>query len=329
MKKLAVLSRFKESNNFFENLISNQGYDIIIFNKYSGQNLLPNVGKEGHTYLHYIVENYYNLPDEILFSQYDPMDHFRGHKGSDRGQNIINFLNENLIDFCGIRPTDFDLIVRRKEINWIGFSKELFRKFDDQDVANLLACGSTLNGIFRVTKTAILKHDISLYKKALDMLSNGIDPYEGYFFERMWKFLFMDIGCKDETLKELEEKILLFGTKNSKNRKLNKEVLWKESCYGHIKLSKDGTIRSNGNISYYHNFNESFWLARNNTLFLLKATGAGSSIFELENSFTKFKNKEIQELNGKMSLGNNEWLENEHIFKNALWQDFNFKNINY
>jgi hypothetical protein len=94
-------------------------------------------------------------------------------------------------------------------------------------------------------------------------------------------------------------------------------------------LSKDGTIRSNGNISYYHNFNESFWLARNNTLFLLKATGAGSSIFELENSFTKFKNKEIQELNGKMSLGNNEWLENEHIFKNALWQDFNFKNINY
>ncbi len=36
---------------------------------------LPNVGREAHTYLHHIVENYAALPDLTIFAQGKPFDH--------------------------------------------------------------------------------------------------------------------------------------------------------------------------------------------------------------------------------------------------------------
>ena len=42
-----------------------------IYNKFDkkGSNPLPNVGREAHTYLHHIVENYDNLSDLTVFAQ--------------------------------------------------------------------------------------------------------------------------------------------------------------------------------------------------------------------------------------------------------------------
>jgi hypothetical protein len=37
-------------------------------------NCLPNIGRDGHTYLQYIVENYYNLRDYTFFIQGDPFE---------------------------------------------------------------------------------------------------------------------------------------------------------------------------------------------------------------------------------------------------------------
>jgi hypothetical protein len=37
--------------------------------------VLPNIGREGHTYLHHIIENYSNLSDRVTFIQADPLLH--------------------------------------------------------------------------------------------------------------------------------------------------------------------------------------------------------------------------------------------------------------
>jgi len=42
--------------------------------KYSSYTL-PNVGREADTYLYYIVNNYYNLDNDIIFLQGNPFDH--------------------------------------------------------------------------------------------------------------------------------------------------------------------------------------------------------------------------------------------------------------
>jgi hypothetical protein len=283
--KVAVLSRYKEINNFWFDLLS-KDYNVIVYNKNEGENLLPNIGREGHTFVNYIIENYNNLPDEILFSQYDPIDHFSKNKKIYFGDAMNIFLKKNLLDFCGINSTDFDLIVRSRKIDWINFSKELFGKFELNDIHKLIAYGSTLYGVFRLSKEAVLRHDIDFYKKALEMLSRGVDPYEGYYFERMWKFIFLQVGVADKTYESFNDKVFMFGT-NDQSSKI-KTAQWKFYHYGHIKLSKDGTIRSNGNCSYYHHFNESHWVIKNNYLYLMDACGAATSRFAISNDGNYF-----------------------------------------
>lgn len=310
MKKVAILAKYKEQNHFWRDLLS-ENYEVLIYNKFDGENLLPNVGREGHTYLHYIVENYNNLPDEILFSQYDPSDHFSGNRKIHFSDAMKIFLNKNLINFCGIRACDFDLIVRKRKIDWIEFSKEFFGKFEHEKILELVACGATLNGVFRVTKDSILKHDISLYKKAVEMLSRGSDPYEGYYFERMWKFIFIETGCKNPEFSNFNDRIFLFGT-NDRNFKFPQHVRLKLYNFGHIKLSKDGTIRSNGNVSYYHHYNESHWLIKNNFLYLIDACGAATSRFDISN------NDLI--LLGDIKSDSGEWHEKVLTLSNPFWQ---------
>lgn len=277
--KVAVLSRYKEINNFWFDLLS-KDYNVIVYNKNEGENLLPNIGREGHTFINYIVENYNDLPDEILFSQYDPIDHFSKNKKIHFADAMNFFLKRNLIDFCGIGATDFDLIVRSRKINWINFAKELFGNFELEEIYKLIACGSTLYGVFRVSKEAVLRNDIDFYEKVLQMLSRGIDPYEGYFFERMWKFIFLDLGTSNSLFEKFNDRIFMFGTK-IEDQRLPKSVKWKLYNFGHIKLSKDGTIRSNGNGSYYHHFNESHWVIKNNHLYLMDACGSATSRYYL------------------------------------------------
>ena len=310
MKKVAVLSKYKEKNNFWHDLLL-KNYEVIVYNKSEGENLLPNVGREGHTFIHHIVENYENLPDEILFSQYDPTDHFSGNKKIHFSHAMENFLNKTLIDYCGIRPTDFDLMVRRRKIDWVDFSKELFGKFDNNEIYKLIACGSTLNGVFRVSKNAILQNSLSLYKKCLEMLSRGSDPFEGYYFERMWKFLFMHTGCENKDFEDFNDRVFLFGTTDTQSQ-VPMNVRYKMYKYGHIKLSNDGTIRSNGNISYYHHFNESYWLIRDSYLYFLDGCGAATSQYEISKNVSSFF--------GKMTINSQEVKERAFTLSNPFWK---------
>jgi hypothetical protein len=225
------------------------------------------------------------------------------------------FLDKNMLDFQGIKACDFDKIVRRRTINWIQFSKELFGEFGKDKIYDLLACGATLNGVFKVSKNAILKNDLSIYKKALKMVSRVADPHEGYFLERMWKYLFIETGCKDKNYLDFNNKILKFGTMDRKT-KTSKTVAWKDFNYGHIKFSEDGTIRSNGNISYYSHPNESHWLIRENALYLLDANGSPTSRFKLNNNIEK----DNMTFSGEIAIKKERWAENALILSQPFWE---------
>lgn len=75
-----VIARYNESLEWSSN-ISNTRTKCIIYNK--GSKLdhigpiihLPNVGREEHTYLYHIINNYDNLSDYTMFLQGQPFDH--------------------------------------------------------------------------------------------------------------------------------------------------------------------------------------------------------------------------------------------------------------
>jgi hypothetical protein len=74
-----VCARYNENVDWLEPLLESNPESIFIYNK--GDELpypcikLPNVGREGGTFLHHIIENYDNLADHTLFLQGNPVDH--------------------------------------------------------------------------------------------------------------------------------------------------------------------------------------------------------------------------------------------------------------
>lgn len=302
-RRVAILSRYKEDNELWRSILKQFKYEIIVYNKYSGANLLENVGREGHTYLTYIVQNYHNLPYEILFSQYDPSDHFKEntvHNSKNFHSNIKYFLNGFLYNFIGIRPTDYDLIVRDRNIDWIKHCKYIFGSFDEPQVNKLICCGANLNGVFRVSRRAILSRPKEFYQKCLNYLSNDIDPDEGYFFERIWKYIFTNYGCNNNRYNYFIDNYFLFGTdygidydwtrkSNIISSNFSGNVIsdrkWKDNCYGHIFLHNSGLIMSNYlSTSLYSSPQESYWsIDDDNRLRIYDLMGCVTSIFELNN----------------------------------------------
>jgi len=77
-----VVAHFNESLDW----VNDSSFESIIYHKGNNctfENCLPNIGREAHTYLTYIYDNYDRLTDYTIFCQGKPHDHF---------PNINNFL---------------------------------------------------------------------------------------------------------------------------------------------------------------------------------------------------------------------------------------------
>jgi hypothetical protein len=196
---------------------------------------LPNVGREGHTYLHYIVQHYNSLPEHVVFLQGDPFDHARfgaldalilacleSHAESDSDSTdsdagLRRLWSNSNSDYCTL-STEVSLSSREgyPHIPPILPLGELYDQlFDDGGArknrkARAAASyslfdertsggGSSLDrlflfangGQFMVSKRRILAHPLSFYERCLEkMATDGIDPVNGYLFERLWPAMF-------------------------------------------------------------------------------------------------------------------------------------------
>jgi hypothetical protein len=86
MKYHIVIARYNENIDWLKSINTNL-YDIFIYNK-GNDNIsidnsnckiikLDNTGRESHTYLYHIINNFDNLPEKIVFTQAHPFDHVR------------------------------------------------------------------------------------------------------------------------------------------------------------------------------------------------------------------------------------------------------------
>ena len=88
-----IVARYNENIEWLNSEMSN----CIIYNKgdklgINNEIFLENVGRESETYLHYIITNYSNLPDVVVFTQARIAD----HKDTDDVNYLLNIKNEAL-----------------------------------------------------------------------------------------------------------------------------------------------------------------------------------------------------------------------------------------
>jgi hypothetical protein len=199
-----IVARYNENIEWLNPEMSN----CIIYNKGNTLNLcneirLENVGRESETYLHYIITNYDNLPDVVVFTQA----RIKDHTGSDDIRSLIKLKNKAL---CNSKSENFithndvtrnmhwrkDWNLRRdgyylkdnyKNNTPILFI-EWFKHNIDTNYPNPIRIYR--NAIFAVKKENITNKPIEYYKRLILEVNHHINPTEGHFFERSWYYIF-------------------------------------------------------------------------------------------------------------------------------------------
>jgi hypothetical protein len=203
MKYKIIVSRFNEELAWLESDMQN----CIIYNKGQALNLpneicLPNVGRESETYLNYIINNYHNLPDIVIFTQGQISDH-RKNGNIDYLHKIKNeaiLFGRSIPITHYIRPV-FSLwnpywnLQKGKfylKDNYKNNKKKVFISWFRNNIQYKYPNPIKIypNGIFAIRKQFILRHSIHYYKRLIKWVNHQCNPAEGHFFERSWYYIF-------------------------------------------------------------------------------------------------------------------------------------------
>lgn len=203
MQKQLVIAKYKEDISWAKNLDS---WDVVIYSKDRSETdsqcvSLPNLGREAHTYLFHILNNYEKLADVLVFAQGHPFDHspnFLNHL-QNLPQNLTYFplsIHDFLLDelgnphLTGNPPTTYGL-------NF----KQFFEHVLGRPCPILMYCVG--NALFAVSKERILAHPKEFYEKCLHTItclesptSSRVDQniMEAHYFERLWHAIFYPGG---------------------------------------------------------------------------------------------------------------------------------------
>ena len=157
---------------------------------------LPNVGRESHTYLYHIINNYESLAEVTIFVQGEGFSQYCGgsvnkmirkarndhvcckvvyRPGNEWGR--INHVGKSLREISSgvLRPSNFTLGEFYQEL--FGFSHPKIFNFCPT------ACVAA-------TRDAIKKHPIEFYRKAISFVDDHANPEEGHYLERLWHDIF-------------------------------------------------------------------------------------------------------------------------------------------
>ncbi|NBS67523.1 DUF3431 domain-containing protein [bacterium] len=201
-----VVARYDEDIRWIEDLPSNILEHVIIYNKGDPIKIpdlnvitICNVGRESHTYLTYIIDNYDHLPEHVIFIQANPFQHVHRPPIANMEEWIQSWSNVEIS--TNYEPTCDPYTFRIREYNgqiqspaptcfgkW--FETYINRKYpDNRDMKWYFgAC-------FGVSRERIHLRSKVYYQRLLDQVSLHKSPEVGHYLERSWYYIF---SCRPE-----------------------------------------------------------------------------------------------------------------------------------
>jgi hypothetical protein len=200
-----VVARYNENIEW----LKNEKENCVIYNKGNKLNIeneiiVENYGRESETYLRYIIDNYENLPDVVVFTQAYISDHIKGknelvflitikNQALQHSKSIYCYVHDDVSKNphwdkeWNLRSDGFYLANNYKNNRQMTFI-EWFKTHIDKNYPNPINLYTA--GIFAVRKDLILKHPVEYYEKLITEVNHHINPAEGHFFERSWYYIF-------------------------------------------------------------------------------------------------------------------------------------------
>jgi hypothetical protein len=210
-----VVARYNENLDWMTEAPFNK-YNAIVYNKGSNSDFtkpsnikrvvpLENVGREGHTILYHIVNNYDNLSEITVFlpgscnmqTKKDKSTRLLEHieksgnavfLSDDKHENIKNAMYDFTLDEWmssdeSNKSVNSEKTLDKSEIRPYGKWYESI--FGDSVVNHV-----TYFGIFSISKQDILQHPLDYYKKIMVQLETSSNPEVGHYIERSWAAIF-------------------------------------------------------------------------------------------------------------------------------------------
>jgi hypothetical protein len=195
MKYQIVVARYNEDVSFLNNykditIIYNKGKDDL--NHDFNIIKLPNIGRESHTYLYHIINNYDNLADKTIFFQGKIDDHHvlpLNEYFSD--DNFTGKKTKHNVDFIKTRIKHFGKYLKDLKSGNLRASKmtplEWLEECGIYDIKDFeLVWGAN----FSVLKSVILKKPKIFYENLIKYVDKHMNPEEGHYFERSWNIIY-------------------------------------------------------------------------------------------------------------------------------------------
>ena len=206
MDKSLIIARYDENIEWVKKY---NDFKITIYNK--GNKLedepfykiinLENKGRESHSWLFHIVNNYYHLDEVNVFLQgkIDDLDCMAFSNPNDYLEKINKYgFAASRYGLLGPFHWDWNVNIekdirykRQWENNEISRSSIGFRNFSKKLFPDIpLFVATSYGGCFAVKKDMILLQSIGFYEELLDILSKNKNPIEGHYMERLWCYIF-------------------------------------------------------------------------------------------------------------------------------------------
>ncbi len=206
MDKRLIIARYDEDLDWLKEY---DDFKIIVYNK--GERIssntffnvinLENKGRESHTWLYHIVNNYYDLNEINVFLQGKIDDlNCMAYKNPNDYLKKINKYGFKVSRYGLLGPFHWDWNVnidkdirykKQWENNKISRSSIGFRNFSKKLFPNIpLFVATSYSGCFAVKKEIIQQHKLVFYEELLDILSQNENPIEGHYMERLWCYIF-------------------------------------------------------------------------------------------------------------------------------------------
>lgn len=165
---------------------------------------LPNVGREGHTFLHHIVTNYDNLADITIFLPGSCMDDGKVHKTNELLKNMQatqdtvisgawyadvrkKFLNFSIDNWKGTNDANKTLTSNAScEVAEVRPFGVWYKKY----FGDLRIEVVSFTSIFAVSSVHILSKSRLYYQNLMCCLDKHPNPEEGHYIERAWVAIF-------------------------------------------------------------------------------------------------------------------------------------------
>jgi hypothetical protein len=204
-----VVAHYEETLDWLD-CIDSTKYNIIIYNKslnniYNKGEILPNVGREAHTYLYHIIKSYDTMIPEkcTFFSQGCLEDHTISKSAQEYiDLSVISARTHGISQInCGIHdnvpihtPTFYFRLLKYNNNSLVPTpNNETFGTWFERTIEQQFPLSPILwirGANFAVKNSIILDKPKSYYQKLLKECDYSSSPETAHFFERAWQYVF-------------------------------------------------------------------------------------------------------------------------------------------